>query len=113
MAAGTGMEHLAGAGIAETSASRITASATTQAVVQIKNLTNAPVTFSFRWTASLFWSTTTLAPGYSKIFWADNVPGLQAFVRFDRSTMPGVQEKTMNLAFSTYNGSGTPPASAA
>lgn len=113
MAAGAGVERLAVAGTAETFAPRVAVAASPQAVVQIKNLTNAPVTFSFRWTPSLFWSTTTLAPGYSKIFWADNVTGLQALVQFHRGTMPGTQEKTMTLAFSTYTGSGTPPASAA
>jgi hypothetical protein len=113
MAAGLGMTPPAGAGAAIGHAPAITGVSTTEAVVQIKNLTSAPVTFSFRWTESLPWSTTTLAPGSSKIFWADNVAGLQALVRFDRSAIPGVQEKAMSLAFATYAGGGTPPASAA
>jgi hypothetical protein len=89
------------------------AAAATQAVVQIKNLTSAPVTYTFRWSRMLQGSTTTLAPGATKIYWADYVDGLTAEVRFDRSTMPGAQDKFVSLAYAKYTGGGTPPASVA
>jgi hypothetical protein len=84
------------------------------AVLEILNKSSYTISFSFHWTTNSAWSTYTEAPGKGEIFWTGYSSFLTPQAFFDPATYYGPQT-TVNLVqgYNYWNGTGTPPASAA
>jgi hypothetical protein len=89
-------------------------SVNTQAVVGFKNNSSINVAFQFRWNTSQAWSSViTLKPGQSD-FWVSSPQNASTpQIQFDQSILAGWQNKLYTLSFNVYQGSNSPPSSAA
>jgi hypothetical protein len=84
-----------------------------EGVILIQNQSRGTVYFQVRWGNNSSWTNYSLAPGYQELFWANNHGSLAPQIQFDWSYAPGYQGKSYALRYGIYNGSGTPPTSAA
>ncbi len=84
------------------------------AVLEIQNHSTYDITFNFRWAPSSAWSTYSEAPGQGEILWTGYSSSLTPQVLVNTTTHAG-SETTYSLlqGYGEWNGSGTPPASAA
>jgi Peptidase A4 family len=84
------------------------------AVLEILNESKYNVGFDFRWSPSSAWSTYSEAPGQGEILSTSYSSGLAPQALFNPTTSPGNQSLvTLAQGYNEYNGTGTPPASAA
>ncbi len=82
------------------------------AVLEILNESKYTVGFDFRWTPSSAWTAYTEAPGQGQVLYTTTSSSLNPQALFNPTTVAG-NETTVTLGFNQWNGTGTPPASAA
>jgi hypothetical protein len=84
------------------------------AVVEVLNQSTYNITASFRWTQNSSWSTFTEGPGQGYIFWVSYSNSLTPQVLYNTTTQSNSQTIcSLVQGYAMWNGSGTPPASAA
>ena len=84
------------------------------AVLDIQNSSNYDVGFDFRWSSSSPWTYYSEAPGQSQVISTNYSSSLSPQALYDMTPSPYSEvEVSLVQGYSEWNGSGTPPASAA